>query len=273
MKKENLYILLLCFGAILFVSCSDFDNHDNNKDSNTEHISNKNDDKKSKDYMLWGSLAMNGLCFFLIIGCYKRCSYVKDQIHYKNNYRDNERGMKNRALTIENVRNEIQSAFNRFELSDREVSRIVNAVEKRLRRAHSQSYIQSIGNNIGYSKNQYQNANHGNKVMQEAKATEITKKLYASQWNTSEGTFCNILDAPNDGTVYELEVSDKNAKFYLYKGAINKVLGAPGFLEFATDLQMKSVNNSTARTELKGKAIMNTNGKWIIEQKTRVIFE
>ncbi|CDN31796.1 hypothetical protein BN938_1716 [Mucinivorans hirudinis] len=210
------------------------------------------------DYLLYASLGLNVICIFLLIFSFKKLDYLDYQITSKKNNHTKEPSR--RALEQyphSNPRREIEDMLSRFRVSDSEINRIEGIIWNRLKN------YQVAQQNNAYT----QNSNQSHISQSNAK-----KKLYASQCNSNNNTFYNVTENPCEGTVYELAVADNMAEFALYEGAVKKVIDAPDFLVSASDLQIKE-NHHTARTDIKGKATLKSDGSWAVETKARIIFE
>ena len=91
--------------------------------------------------------------------------------------------------------------------------------------------------------------------------------LYADRIK-DDGTFNEVTESPNNDTVFELEVElekSDSAKFTIYKGAYNKIIRHPEFLN-GCDIQK---NGNTRMEIIFGKA-QEQNGKWTVTTKANI---
>lgn len=210
-----------------------------------------------------------GLFVFVFIDRRKRREMVIDTITNDNNYVEGHRlkqwldskiinSVKNKINMPTNqniqlgIKDEIESL--RDKIDDFEIR--ITEIEKKLKEKPAQP-VSNIRSNISESM-----------LRRESPASPVEqKKLYAM--NIIDGIFNKVSEQISGTPIFELTLSSPNsATFTVYRGAYSTVLAAPEYLE-GCDKQTLNSNPTNLRV-VEGKASLQSDGKWKIDQKASV---
>lgn len=259
-KKVIIMLLSISICLCLTVSCSSKSGP--NKSGPNKSDPNKSDPNKSspnqsnappseanvnysnwREGLLYTSLALNALCLALIVVLFRRQMSFSSMREGYNSLR----GMNDRITELK-------------ENKPIDLDQIISKkIKEHFRQDDKKQQQEGPGSMIEQKS-----------IIEKSKTPEI---LYASQAEKESNSFYEIKGQPNDSTVYELKlIGGDKAEFRTYAGAQEKILGAPGCLDWASEIIFQGGKQGVV-TVVPGIVTKNQNGGWDIVQKAKIKFE
>lgn len=262
-------------------------NINNNKAKQLQNTKSVDDNERSKSdeerkkiksrfsiwWLLWIAFGFTVVITGWKYGLKKKCIELIKSIYKTNSFSQKDTGhfVKNKNK-LQQVNNQLWEQYNQlreqYNLLEKEINELVSENEE-----------------LTFKLNQIKNTvKNKEKELVELKTrnTETdnkTKRVDIHENKTSlfyygnsiiDGSFHRVKNKPDDDTIFELKLDNKRlAIFKIYSSAIKRVIANPSFLE---GCEMQILNNAqTVKTEVPGEAELQSDGKWLITKKLKVI--